>query len=377
MSAKDLFSFLFSVTHKKYLSNIPIASLYLISLHLSTIMTNTTNDNNNISSSRQERRNSLQLMYKTWKSGNDVVHTDSLLGMTAASFFAPTSSSSSSAPTNPFSFQEDLLLAAPTDDIFDIDDMIIEPVPLQQQQQSRMDLLEDTLNQVLAIDLMDPFPMEDQSKEETTTGPPAVHLNDHKRSRPEEIQPEPTASLPLSKKARIHAATPPAPPVLEHRFRDYQSEQWSAKFQELQGYRSLYGHCCVPHTFKEAPSLARWVKRQRYQYKLLHEGKPSTLTRERIAALEHIGFVWDSHSAAWNERLRELDAFRQQHGHCNVPSSDSHRTQLATWVKCQRRQYKLFCEGNITSNMTLDRIAQLERIGFEWKLRRGGATGPR
>jgi len=42
--------------------------------------------------------------------------------------------------------------------------------------------------------------------------------------------------------------------------------------------------------------------------------------------------------------------------------------QLATWVKCQRRQYKLFCQGR-ASNMTQERIVMLEEIGFEWALR--------
>uniref|UniRef100_A0A7S4I127 Helicase-associated domain-containing protein n=1 Tax=Odontella aurita TaxID=265563 RepID=A0A7S4I127_9STRA len=40
------------------------------------------------------------------------------------------------------------------------------------------------------------------------------------------------------------------------------------------------------------PQLARWVKRQRYQYKLMSEGKRSTTTEERIRELERAGFVW-------------------------------------------------------------------------------------
>lgn len=159
------------------------------------------------------------------------------------------------------------------------------------------------------------------------------------------------------------------------RFRPYQAGQWSEKFTELCEYRTRFGHCLVPHTHTENLPLARWVKRQRYQYKLMQEGKPSTMTEERVKALEEIGFIWDSQGAAWQERLGELTEFRKSFGHTNVPSNYSENCQLATWVKCQRRQYKLYCQGK-PSNMTADRVKQLENLGFEWELRTYKRTAP-
>lgn len=152
------------------------------------------------------------------------------------------------------------------------------------------------------------------------------------------------------------------------RFRPYQACQWSEKFEELCLYRKANGHCLVPHTYRENLPLARWVKRQRYQYKLMKEGKPSTMTEDRVKDLEDIGFVWDSQGAAWSERLEELRAYQRNFGHCNVPSNYSVNPQLATWVKCQRRQYKLYHDSK-PSNMTANRIQELEVLGFEWELR--------
>lgn len=152
------------------------------------------------------------------------------------------------------------------------------------------------------------------------------------------------------------------------RFRPYQAGQWTEKFDELCEYRKKMGHCLVPHTYRENLPLARWVKRQRYQYKLMMEGKPSTMTEDRVRALEEIGFVWDSQGAAWEERLDELREFCSVFHHCNVPSNYNENPQLATWVKCQRRQYKLHVEGK-PSNMTTLRVQQLEGLGFEWELR--------
>eukprot|EP00977_Amphora_coffeiformis_P027929 scaffold34665_cov158-Amphora_coffeaeformis.AAC.1 len=152
------------------------------------------------------------------------------------------------------------------------------------------------------------------------------------------------------------------------RFRPYQSGQWYEKFADLCEYKAQNGHCLVPHACSENLPLARWVKRQRYQYKLMRDGKASTMTLARAQSLEGIGFCWDSQAAAWNERLNELACFGQEFGHLNVPSNFASNPQLATWVKCQRRQYKLHKEGK-PSNMTDERVGQLDRLGFEWGLR--------
>jgi hypothetical protein len=152
------------------------------------------------------------------------------------------------------------------------------------------------------------------------------------------------------------------------RFRPYQAEQWDLKFDELLEFKQRYGHCGVPHTYQENRALARWVKRQRYQYKLKQDGKVSTMTDCRIKTLERIGFVWDAHSEAWEERLHDLMMYRAEHEDCNVPTHFAPNKQLATWVKCQRRQYKLLRAGK-QSTMTIDRSNTLDRMGFTWEIR--------
>lgn len=149
----------------------------------------------------------------------------------------------------------------------------------------------------------------------------------------------------------------------------FAAENWTEKFEELMEFRGRYGHCLVPNCFPENPALAQWVKRQRYQYKLKVESKRSTMSDERIQALDRIGFVWDSHRAIWDERLQELLEYRCSHGDCNVPSRFAENRQLAVWVKRQRRQYKFYMEDK-PSSMTPERIHRLEMIGFEWDLRK-------
>jgi hypothetical protein len=145
--------------------------------------------------------------------------------------------------------------------------------------------------------------------------------------------------------------------------------KWEDNFHELMRYRQRTGDCLVPYRGKENPTLARWVKRQRYQYRKKIEGRPSAMTEERVKILEEAGFIWDLHAAVWEERLEELKAFRKTHRHCNVSAIYSENIKLREWVKCQRRQYTLL-KGGKKSNLSTQRVHDLESIGFEWQLRR-------
>jgi len=185
------------------------------------------------------------------------------------------------------------------------------------------------------------------------------------------------ASLISSTSKRKGASTPPLKAPLtpstqkegSSRFKPFHEEKWNFHFEELCAFKEANGHCLVPHTYPEKPHLARWVKRQRRQYKLRLEGnKNSTMTKERIKILNDIGFVWDSHEVIWNERFAQLVAYKQKCGHCRVPSYCKECPQLASWVKCQRRQYKLYWEDGKGSSMNLERIKLLNSIGFIWEV---------
>jgi len=151
------------------------------------------------------------------------------------------------------------------------------------------------------------------------------------------------------------------------RFKKFHEEKWTLRYNELLQFLKDHGHAAVPHTYPANPQLARWVKRQRRQYKLKKNGKPSTMTTERLEMLTAVGFIWDSHDVNWREKLHVLTQFRAENGHCNVPSNYQDK-KLATWVKCQRRQYKLYWAKK-PSAMSPERIRGLEGIGFEWEIR--------
>jgi superfamily II DNA or RNA helicase len=76
--------------------------------------------------------------------------------------------------------------------------------------------------------------------------------------------------------------------------------------------------------------------------------------RSAVAAqiVEYVG-------ASWDERLGQLEAFSARHGHCRVPARWPENPALGLWVVNQRRVRK-------AGNLSPDRIARLDALGFEW-----------
>jgi hypothetical protein len=89
------------------------------------------------------------------------------------------------------------------------------------------------------------------------------------------------------------------------------------------------------------------------------------MTEEQLVGLEELKFCRDAHTTQWQERFLALRAFVNDEGHTNVPTQYSKNRQLATWVKCQRRQHKLWKAGD-RANITEDCMQLLEPVGFKW-----------
>jgi hypothetical protein len=87
---------------------------------------------------------------------------------------------------------------------------------------------------------------------------------------------------------------------------------WNRKFHELKVYKNTFGNCMVPQRYQANPQLGTWVHTQRRQYKLMIEGKKSSMTREKAQALDSIGFFWaakpssSSRSSNSNVQLTQL-----------------------------------------------------------------------
>jgi len=152
-----------------------------------------------------------------------------------------------------------------------------------------------------------------------------------------------------------------------------QKERWNMQYDSIKAYKEEHGNCRVPKNYEPNPSLHSWCQSQRSQYKnaILSNGKPS-LTGERIAKLQLIGFEWEvalsTRETLWEARFRELLSFKAEKGHCRVPKVFKENIKLSNWVFEQRKNMRFMREGKNRKGLTDERITRLEEVGFEWSV---------
>jgi hypothetical protein len=75
----------------------------------------------------------------------------------------------------------------------------------------------------------------------------------------------------------------------------------------------------------------------------------------------------------FDERFKDLKAFKAEFGHCNVPltrSSNNKYRSLGHWCRDIRRSYKAIKEGGrLRYKLSKADIKRLENAGFEWRLK--------
>jgi hypothetical protein len=136
------------------------------------------------------------------------------------------------------------------------------------------------------------------------------------------------------------------------------TDRWEQRFADLVAFKAVHGHCNVPSSYQEDPSLAVWVFNCRRQQKL------GSLAQDRFQRLDEIGFAWSVRTRRfvardWDAMVAQLKAFCHAHGHSSVPSSLS-GGELAAWlhgVRCNKRSGRL----------DADRVRQLDALGVVWE----------
>lgn len=132
-------------------------------------------------------------------------------------------------------------------------------------------------------------------------------------------------------------------------------EGWFERYGQLVAYKQKHGDCDMPARWDANQKLATWVVDQRVKK------RDGNLEPEKIELLNRLGFNWNPRETNWRGVYLELVKFQRRFGHCRVPQNWKENNSLAHWVKTQRLDY---AKGELHG----DRIAMLEKIGFEWKV---------
>jgi hypothetical protein len=205
---------------------------------------------------------------------------------------------------------------------------------------------------------------------------------------------------------------------------------WKQRFDELCDFKAVYGHCRVPINYHENRQLGAWVANQRISYKNFMAGMTGGnehydewkdeeiqnafqwkanggvgLTKDKIAALNSIGFVWDQSTFNWYTMYERLKRYKEerrlllQHSDDSVksdgsiessklffiPPEDVANRDLRIWISFQRKEHATYLlnkergdqqivsvdperNGVKPCTMTARRKRALDAIGFIWKV---------
>ncbi len=126
---------------------------------------------------------------------------------------------------------------------------------------------------------------------------------------------------------------------------------------ELAAYVEANGDARVPqgHSTPSGFNLGTWCLNRR------RDRKTGRLDAERIAALDALGFVWDSYQDGFDRGLAELSAYAQVHGDAGVPQRHTAPDgfPLGGWCGDRRADRK-------AGRLDAERIAALDALGFIW-----------
>jgi len=170
----------------------------------------------------------------------------------------------------------------------------------------------------------------------------------------------------------LGVGTFPEPSIPRKRQKSEKNERkWLEMFAALKVYKEQHSNCLVPNYYPVNEKLGVWVKTQRYQYRLLNDGKTAKISEERVNLLNSVGFVWDvnkmidaEHKREWDRNLEQLKLYKIEHGNCNVPSKYAPIPHLGSWMARQRAHYRLIKSG-LQSSMTPLQAKKFEYVVYD------------
>lgn len=151
---------------------------------------------------------------------------------------------------------------------------------------------------------------------------------------------------------------------------------FSERYEQCKEFLKKNGHCKIPTSNKENPSLGIWVQEMRRNFKLMMTGKKprKVLDQEVIAKLNEIFFHWGFQpdpnkfpelDASWEKNFEALKEYHESNGNFDAPITGD-LMALGKWVRVQRTQ-KYYRDTKRKCFITKDRIKMLNGVGFNWK----------
>jgi len=147
-----------------------------------------------------------------------------------------------------------------------------------------------------------------------------------------------------------------------------ESNRWNEMYYKLLQWKESHdGDVLVPvdkDSDEDAKKLSRWVINQRSAYKYFMNGDTKHIKDHRIDALNKIGFVWCVADHVFQANVEGLKQYHAENNKFDVSVKENKK--LAAFVSRARTAYANKQEGRAQHDLTDEKIAQLDAIGFKW-----------
>lgn len=185
----------------------------------------------------------------------------------------------------------------------------------------------------------------------------------------------PDESIELTLPNVSDSSGPLSPETTTKGYNPKRAYSWIDRVYQLQEYKEIYGDLRVPKRYPNNPGLGNWVNKQRVQYRrFLANETPCSMTEEKVAILNQMGFCWNGTSPKsrsqlmqenedkWWSRLEEFRVTVQE-------SSGEQRLSapMDRWLKQQRIEYEAYKNG-LDGFTSLDdkKVEALRAIDPDW-----------
>jgi hypothetical protein len=142
-------------------------------------------------------------------------------------------------------------------------------------------------------------------------------------------------------------------------------ERFDYGLARLRAYKDVHGNCDVQTKYcdEDGYPLGKWLVHKRIRW------NSGILSPDQAKALQELGFDPDPNTTKFNRGLSALRAFKDAHGHCDVPQryacEDGY--PLGQWVSVQRKALK-------NGELPPDRLEALQTIGLAPSTRTAGRS---
>ena len=142
-------------------------------------------------------------------------------------------------------------------------------------------------------------------------------------------------------------------------------KSFKQRIEDLKAYKEKNGHVNVKES--DDKSLYKFCINTRHARNNPEKSK-TVLSADRIASLDALGFEWTVRASkqSFAQRISDLRVYKEKHGHVDV----SRRGDKSLYDFCSKMRCARNNPEKSNRNLSADRIASLDALGFEWTVKK-------